>query len=76
MGAHLIVLSKTPSPEEAADSAHSIARAAVASGRQELYGETRPPPSYASGLGVCHWSLEFGANMGPWMSEGSLKTWV
>lgn len=35
--AHLIVLSKTPSPEEAADSAHSIARAAVASGRQELY---------------------------------------
>ncbi|XP_021490338.1 tetratricopeptide repeat protein 23 isoform X3 [Meriones unguiculatus] len=30
--AHLIVLSKDPSPSEAADSAHSIARAAVASG--------------------------------------------
>ncbi|XP_059129048.1 tetratricopeptide repeat protein 23 isoform X2 [Peromyscus eremicus] len=33
--AHLIVLSKNPSPEEAADSAHFIARAAVASGKQD-----------------------------------------
>ncbi|XP_012978929.1 tetratricopeptide repeat protein 23 isoform X2 [Mesocricetus auratus] len=33
--AHLIVLSKNPSPEEAADSAHFIARAAVASGRHD-----------------------------------------
>lgn len=30
--AHLITLSKSPSPEEAADSAHCVARAAVASG--------------------------------------------
>ncbi|XP_026640233.1 tetratricopeptide repeat protein 23 [Microtus ochrogaster] len=53
--AHLIVLSKNPSPEEAADSAHFIARAAVASGRHEHYGENRPSLSYTSGLGVCHW---------------------
>ncbi|XP_057612585.1 tetratricopeptide repeat protein 23 isoform X1 [Chionomys nivalis] len=35
--AHLIVLSKNFSPEEAADSAHFVARAAVASGRHEHY---------------------------------------
>ncbi|XP_052016868.1 tetratricopeptide repeat protein 23 isoform X2 [Apodemus sylvaticus] len=33
--AHLIILSKDPSPEEAADSAHFIARAAVASGMHD-----------------------------------------
>ncbi|KAL1774420.1 tetratricopeptide repeat protein 23 isoform X2 [Sigmodon hispidus] len=33
--AHLIILSKNPTPEEAADSAHFIARAAVASGRHD-----------------------------------------
>ncbi|CAO2614259.1 Tetratricopeptide repeat protein 23 [Lemmus lemmus] len=35
--AHLIILSKNPSPEEAADSAHCIAQAAVASGRHNHY---------------------------------------
>ncbi|KAL6063269.1 hypothetical protein STEG23_011724 [Scotinomys teguina] len=35
--AHLIVLSKSPSPEEAADSARFIAQAAVASGKQDYH---------------------------------------
>ncbi|XP_073917961.1 tetratricopeptide repeat protein 23 isoform X2 [Castor canadensis] len=35
--AHLIVLSRDPSQEEAADSAHFVARAAVASGRPEYH---------------------------------------
>ncbi|CAO2614262.1 Tetratricopeptide repeat protein 23 [Lemmus lemmus] len=38
--AHLIILSKNPSPEEAADSAHCIAQAAVASGRHNHYRAT------------------------------------
>ncbi|XP_027293628.1 tetratricopeptide repeat protein 23 isoform X3 [Cricetulus griseus] len=41
--AHLIVLSKNPSPEEAADSAHFIARAAVASGKQDHRDEPGMP---------------------------------
>ncbi|XP_037054647.1 tetratricopeptide repeat protein 23 isoform X2 [Peromyscus leucopus] len=44
--AHLIVLSKNPSPEEAADSAHFIARAAVASGKQDHHANMREGHSY------------------------------
>lgn len=39
--AHLIILSKEPSPEDAADSALSIARAALASGMHDHHGEHR-----------------------------------
>ncbi|XP_070352352.1 tetratricopeptide repeat protein 23 isoform X3 [Equus asinus] len=40
--AHLIVLSRNPSQEEAAVSAHFVARAAVASGMPEHHGEKDP----------------------------------
>ncbi|XP_059768574.1 tetratricopeptide repeat protein 23 isoform X1 [Balaenoptera ricei] len=43
--AHLIVLSRNPSQEEAAVSAHSVACAAVASGRPEHHGESDSEPS-------------------------------